>query len=539
MELLALVLLIPNTANFRHVRTSRLKVRTNRVWTILCLLRVRSLGGNLELRRVTDGFTPFLYSITMKLKRGIFLFLCAFLCFIGFAQTYTLDIGVPKFLKVPDPPMDGYIHSGAWSCDRSEICFVEKYDYGAIIQIESYFSGTATVQCRYVYMYYLNDRSHVGTGIVTYSIKCSVVPPTSVSLPAAKTIHLDETLTLTPTLTPSNAATTYRWKSSNTAVATVSSSGVVTPKDFGETAITVTTDNNLSATCIVTVEKIEATGVSIQHPGSIAVGDTKLLQCSLTPRNANSTVTWSSDNKEIATITSTGYLRAYKKGTVNITVTTDNDISATRQIRIYPAPEAISLPNEYTLGLRHTIKLAPTLYPADAYTTYTWTSDNWDVAEVDEEGIVKAISLGVANITAISKNGLSATCTVNIPYPTPQLYVWMRNGECMTFGFEEKPTLSFTTDNVSISTKSTTIEYLNNEIHKYLIVDAAVKNENSSVTPLVESMDMLEIKQEMVKISGSAPRSAVQVYTILGNIINDYCMDDEGCVMFSTSTYPL
>lgn len=475
---------------------------------------------------------------TMKLKRGIFLFLCAFLCFIGFAQTYTLDIGVPKFLEVPDPPMDGYIHSGAWSCDRLEICFVEKYDYGAIIQIESYFSGTATVQCRYVYMYYLNDRSHVGTGIVTYSIKCSVVPPTSVSLPAAKTIHLDETLTLTPTLTPSNAATTYRWKSSNTAVATVSSSGVVTPKDFGETAITVTTDNNLSATCIVTVEKIEATGVSIQHPGSIAVGDTKLLQCSLTPRNANSTVTWSSDNKEIATITTAGYLRAYKKGTVNITVTTDNNISATRQIRIYPAPEAISLPNEYTLGLRHTIKLAPTLYPADAYTTYTWTSDNWDVAEVDEEGVVKAISLGVANITATSKNGLSATCTVNIPYPTPQLYVWMRNGECMTFGFEEKPTLSFTTDNVSISTKSTTIEYLNNEIHKYLIVDAAVKNENSSVTPLVESIDILEIKQEMVKISGSTPKSAVQVYSIWGNMTNDYCVDDEGCVMFSTSTYP-
>lgn len=474
----------------------------------------------------------------MRLKRGIILFLCAFLCFTGFAQTYTLNIGEPKFLEVPDPPFDGYIHSSVWYCDRSEVRFTEEYDYGANIVIDSYFSGTATVECRYVYMYYLNNRSQVGYGTITYYIECSTVPPTSVSLPAAKTIHLDETLTLTPTLTPSNAHTTYRWSSSNTAVATVSSSGVVTPKSFGETAVTVTTDNNLSATCIVTVEKIEATGVSIQHPGSIAVGDTKVLQCSLTPSNANSSVTWSSDNKEIATITTAGYLRAYKKGTVNITATTDNNISATRQIRIYPAPERISLPDEYSLGLRHTIKLAPALYPADAYTTFTWISDNWDVAEVDEEGVVKALSLGVANITAISKNGLSATCTVNIPYPTPQLYVWMRNGECMTFGFEEKPTLSFTTDNVSISTKSTTIEYPNNEIHKYLIVDAAVKNENSSATPLVESMDILEIKQEIIKISGSTPRSAVQVYTIWGNMINDYCVDDEGCVMFSTSTYP-
>ena len=67
MELLALVLLIPNTANFRHARTSRLEVHPDWVWTIHCLLRVRSLGGNLELRRVTDGFTPFLFFIRLSL----------------------------------------------------------------------------------------------------------------------------------------------------------------------------------------------------------------------------------------------------------------------------------------------------------------------------------------------------------------------------------------------------------------------------------------------------------------------------------------
>ena len=61
MELLALVLFILNIANFQRSRTSRLEVHPDWVWTILCLLRVRSLGGNLEKKRVTDGFTPFLY----------------------------------------------------------------------------------------------------------------------------------------------------------------------------------------------------------------------------------------------------------------------------------------------------------------------------------------------------------------------------------------------------------------------------------------------------------------------------------------------
>ena len=472
----------------------------------------------------------------MRIKKLTILTLLILYPIISIAQDYILNVGDAKEIEII--PINDIISEVWYSSDPSVVEVV--WAYGAKAKIKALKptekGQTVTISC--FYQYYKNIS--LGTqASYTERISVQVIGnPTEISIPQNKTLHLGDTWTIIPNIIPNNAYATFTWSSSNTAVATVSSSGVVTPKSFGETAVTVTTDNNLSATCIVTVEKIEATGVSIQHPGSIAVGDTKVLQCSLTPSNANSSVTWSSDNKEIATITTAGYLRAYKKGTVNITATTDNNISATRQIRIYPAPERISLPDEYSLGLRHTIKLAPALYPADAYTTFTWTSDNWDVAEVDEEGVVKALSLGVANITAISKNGLSATCTVNIPYPTPQLYVWMRNGECMTFGFEEKPTLSFTTDNVSISTKSTTIEYPNNEIHKYLIVDAAVKNENSSVTPLVESMDILEIKQEIIKISGSTPRSAVQVYTIFGNMINDYCVDDEGCVMFSTSTYP-
>ena len=89
--------------------------------------------------------------------------------------------------------MDGWIYSGAWYCDKSEISFVEEHDYGAIIKIDSYFSGTATVECMYVYQYLLNGRTQVGNGTKTYFIKCSAGPPTSVSLPTEKIIHLDET----------------------------------------------------------------------------------------------------------------------------------------------------------------------------------------------------------------------------------------------------------------------------------------------------------------------------------------------------------
>ncbi len=63
MELLALVLFLLNTANFHLREQADWKFTPNWVWTILCLLEIRSLGGNLTERRVTDGFTPFLFNL--------------------------------------------------------------------------------------------------------------------------------------------------------------------------------------------------------------------------------------------------------------------------------------------------------------------------------------------------------------------------------------------------------------------------------------------------------------------------------------------
>ena len=71
-------------------------------------------------------------------------------------------------------------------------------------------------------------------------------------------MYVGTPVTLTATVTPSNAADkSVTWSSSNTTVATVSSSGVVTPKKEGTTTITVTTvDGGKTATCEVTVCKV-------------------------------------------------------------------------------------------------------------------------------------------------------------------------------------------------------------------------------------------------------------------------------------------
>ena len=104
----------------------------------------------------------------------------------------------------------------------------------------------------------------VGTAVITVkttngkTATCTVTvkkAPTAVTLDKTElSIKVGETYTLKKTLTPSNAATSYTYTSSKTAVATVTSSGKIVAKKAGTAVITVTTHNGKTATCTVTVK---------------------------------------------------------------------------------------------------------------------------------------------------------------------------------------------------------------------------------------------------------------------------------------------
>jgi uncharacterized protein YjdB/regulation of enolase protein 1 (concanavalin A-like superfamily) len=83
----------------------------------------------------------------------------------------------------------------------------------------------------------------------TVSVTGVSVSPTTVSLSVGGTEQL------TATIAPTTATTkTVSWKSSNTAIATVSSSGLITAVAAGSATITVTTtDGSKTATCAVTI----------------------------------------------------------------------------------------------------------------------------------------------------------------------------------------------------------------------------------------------------------------------------------------------
>ncbi len=155
------------------------------------------------------------------------------------------------------------------------------------------------------------------------------VPVTGVTLsPASVSLALNETTTLIATITPSDASNkSVTWTSSNTAIATVSSTGVVTGKAAGSATITVkTADGNKTAASAITVTNVNipVTGVELV-PATLSIeqGKSKALTANVLPANANNkAVTYSSSKTSVATVNASGVVTAVSLGSANITITT-------------------------------------------------------------------------------------------------------------------------------------------------------------------------------------------------------------------------
>ena len=176
------------------------------------------------------------------------------------------------------------------------------------------------------------------------------VAPTSVSLnKTSLTLDVGKSYTLTKTVSPSNAATSYTWSSSNTSVATVDENGKVTAKQVGTATITVTTANGKTASCNVTVQAVQAvpTSVSLNKTSlTLDVGKSYTLAKTVSPSNAVTSYTWSSSNTSVATVDSNGKVTAKKAGTATITVKTSNGKTATCKVTVnLPTPQITSLSN--------------------------------------------------------------------------------------------------------------------------------------------------------------------------------------------------
>ena len=191
-----------------------------------------------------------------------------------------------------------------------------------------------------------SDRNGIGEGgytnleVFLYNLVGEGGPVTGVSLsPVTDSLGIASTLQLNTIIEPQGASNqNLSWSSSDTSIAKVSSTGLVTGVAEGTATITVTTeDGGFKAQSTVTVVYVTVTGVTVNpSSASVVVGDTTRLTAEVQPFNAgNKTVNWSSSDSSIATVSSLGLVTGVREGTAVITATTqDGDYMATANISV-------------------------------------------------------------------------------------------------------------------------------------------------------------------------------------------------------------
>ena len=255
--------------------------------------------------------------------------------------------------------------------------------------------------------------------------------PTSVSLnKTALTLDVGKSYTLTKTVSPSNAVTSYTWSSSNTSVATVDGNGKVTAKASGTATNTVKTSNGKTATCKVTVNlpTPQITGLS-NTTGGIKISWNKVdgaygYRLYYKPvsggwkRFKDTTATSFTDSGVVPNKTETYTIRCIDKN--GNTVSGYNSKGWSKKY-VYNPPKSIKLNKTSAyIGKKESVTLKYTL-SAGSTSTVTWSSSNKNVATVSG-GKVTAKGAGATTITATTANGKKATCKVTVINGVRQYY---------------------------------------------------------------------------------------------------------------------
>src|SRR6266851_3692580 len=248
----------------------------------------------------------------------------------------------------------------------------------------------------------------------TAAITVARVPVAAVAVsPAAATATVGQAVQLTATPRDSTGAPlsgrTVAWGSSNAGVATVNVSGLVTGVATGAATITATSEGR-SGTAAVTVNGVPVASVTVS-PASASIMGGQAVQLAATPKDANGNVltgrvvTWTSSNPGVATVNGTGLVTALAAGMAIITAACESATStAAITVTNVPVASVTVSPATASVTVGQTVQLTAT--PRDANgnpltgRTIAWSTDNAPVALVSTGGVVTAVALGSATITA-------------------------------------------------------------------------------------------------------------------------------------------
>ncbi len=281
--------------------------------------------------------------------------------------------------------------------------------------------GTATITA--------TSEGKSGTAAVTVSnvaVGSVTVQPQAPTFVAGLSVQLTATVRDVNGLVVTGRVVT--WASSNSNVASVSTTGLVTGVTAGTATITATSEGK-SGTTAVTVTPVPVGSVALS-PATASIRVTATTTLTPTVKDANGTVVtnrviiWSSSDTTVATVVG-GVVTGAAPGTATITATSEGK-SGTASVTVskIPVGSVTVSPTTKSLLVTQTVALSTTVKDSVGNVVtdrvVTWGSDNAAVATVSPAGLVTAVAPGTATITATSetKSGTSTITVALVPVST-------------------------------------------------------------------------------------------------------------------------
>jgi uncharacterized protein YjdB len=217
--------------------------------------------------------------------------------------------------KLTDASGNTLTQSVAWSSSNSAVAAVSSSG-----NVTAKAAGSATITAA----------AGGSTGSSAITVAAGAVSSVSVS-PGSSSIVAGGTQQLSAKLTDGSGSTvtgqTVTWSSSNSAVVSVSSSGLATAAHTGSATVTATAGGHSgSATFSVSAGPVSTVTIT-PASGSVIQGRTLQLAASFHDAEGNAvtggTVTWSSSNKPVAAVSTSGLVTGVAVGNASITATAD------------------------------------------------------------------------------------------------------------------------------------------------------------------------------------------------------------------------
>ena len=197
----------------------------------------------------------------------------------------------------------------------------------------------------------------------------------------------------------------------------------VKPLKSGTATLTVETAAGAKGSCTVTVVN-SARGISL-NTGSmtIARGSSSRLTATTTPSVTSSKVSWSSSDTDVATVDQNGNVKGIGKGTAVIKAATDNGYYAQCTVTVNAPITSMSFEkSSVTVYKDDIVNLKLNVNPSDTTDSVTYSSSSSGYVSFSEAKLtgvkVTGNKFGSVTVTAKSKSGVTASCTVRvIDYP--------------------------------------------------------------------------------------------------------------------------